>query len=238
MELASDAARISSGEYAEPSYSRSASNLAQQLKEVELLELIAAFASGGSNVREVDMSMCGLGSGCQSGLGSGYASGTHTGTVSPDAAARLTAMGAGSPGGLPPDFLPTGARSGGTMSAGSGGSRSLPGSGSNTPQSYGAAQRGMGMRQVRGMRSSGNQSDEEAGGNIRRRRRQDNREEDRMLYALNLARVRAGEDQRTTLMVRNIPNKYNQKMLLATIEDRHEGKFDLLYLPIDFKNRC
>ena len=59
-----------------------------------------------------------------------------------------------------------------------------------------------------------------------------------MLYALNLARVRMGDDQRTTLMVRNIPNKYNQKMLLATIEDRHEGKFDLLYLPIDFKNRC
>ena len=41
-----------------------------------------------------------------------------------------------------------------------------------------------------------------------------------MLYALNLARVRMGDDQRTTLMVRNIPNKYNQKMLLATIEDR------------------
>ena len=59
-----------------------------------------------------------------------------------------------------------------------------------------------------------------------------------MLYALNLARVRMGDDQRTTLMVRNIPNKYNQKMLLATIEDRHAGKFDLLYLPIDFKNRC
>ena len=60
-ELASDAARISSGEYAEPSYSRSASNLAQQLKEVELLELIAAFASGSAKVTDVDMSMCGLG---------------------------------------------------------------------------------------------------------------------------------------------------------------------------------
>ena len=72
-----------------------------------------------------------------------------------------------------------------------------------------------------GARASGNQSDDETGGgSFRRRRRTDNREEDRMLYALNLARVRMGDDQRTTLMVRNIPNKYNQKMLLATIEDR------------------
>ena len=50
--------------------------------------------------------------------------------------------------------------------------------------------------------------------------------------------MRSGADTRSTLMVRNIPNKYNQKMLLATIEDRHAGKFDLLYQPIDFKNRC
>ena len=47
-----------------------------------------------------------------------------------------------------------------------------------------------------------------------------------------------GEDQRTTLMVRNIPNKYSQKLLLEAIEQNHEGKIDLLYLPIDFKNKC
>ena len=35
------------------------------------------------------------------------------------------------------------------------------------------------------------------------------------LYSLDLNRIRAGEDKRTTLMVKNIPNKYTQKMLLA-----------------------
>ena len=35
------------------------------------------------------------------------------------------------------------------------------------------------------------------------------------LYSLDLGKIRAGEDRRTTLMVKNIPNKYTQKMLLA-----------------------
>ena len=39
-------------------------------------------------------------------------------------------------------------------------------------------------------------------------------------------------------MVRNIPNKYSQKLLLEALEQHHGGKIDLLYLPIDFKNKC
>ena len=35
------------------------------------------------------------------------------------------------------------------------------------------------------------------------------------LYSLDLNKIRAGDDKRTTLMVKNIPNKYTQKMLLA-----------------------
>ena len=33
-------------------------------------------------------------------------------------------------------------------------------------------------------------------------------------FALDAARILSGEDKRTTLMVKNIPNKYTQKMLL------------------------
>ena len=47
-----------------------------------------------------------------------------------------------------------------------------------------------------------------------------------------------GEDKRTTLMVKNIPNKYTQKMLLATIDEHFKGQYDFFYLPIDFKNKC
>jgi len=46
------------------------------------------------------------------------------------------------------------------------------------------------------------------------------------------------DDNRTTLMIKNIPNKYNQKMLLAAVDERHKGTYDFFYLPIDFKNKC
>mmetsp|Transcript_25203 Transcript_25203/g.25413 ORF Transcript_25203/g.25413 Transcript_25203/m.25413 type:complete len:753 (-) Transcript_25203:306-2564(-) len=57
-------------------------------------------------------------------------------------------------------------------------------------------------------------------------------------YALDLEKVASGADTRTTLMIRNIPNKYTQVMLLNEINVRHEGTYDFYYLPIDFKNRC
>ncbi len=58
------------------------------------------------------------------------------------------------------------------------------------------------------------------------------------LYALDNDRIRGGEDRRTTLMIKNIPNKYTQKMLLATIDEHFRGSYDFFYLPIDFKNKC
>ena len=41
-------------------------------------------------------------------------------------------------------------------------------------------------------------------------------------------------DDRTTIMVRNIPNKYTQDMLLQLFEKNHKKKFDFFYLPIDY----
>ena len=34
-------------------------------------------------------------------------------------------------------------------------------------------------------------------------------------------------------MVKNIPNKYSQEMLLEEFTANHENKFDFFYLPID-----
>ena len=39
---------------------------------------------------------------------------------------------------------------------------------------------------------------------------------------------------KTTLMVRNIPNKYTQDMMIQMINERFRGTYDFFYLPIDF----
>mmetsp|Transcript_24158 Transcript_24158/g.31336 ORF Transcript_24158/g.31336 Transcript_24158/m.31336 type:complete len:645 (-) Transcript_24158:213-2147(-) len=57
-------------------------------------------------------------------------------------------------------------------------------------------------------------------------------------FGLNIERILSGLDKRTTVMIRNIPNKYTQQMLLSEINSIFKGSYDFFYLPIDFKNRC
>jgi hypothetical protein len=65
-------------------------------------------------------------------------------------------------------------------------------------------------------------------------------DKDNRHLTLDVDAVQAGRDVRTSLMIRNIPNKYTQQMLLAEFtENGHgPGKIDFFYLPIDFKNKC
>mmetsp|Transcript_41437 Transcript_41437/g.125202 ORF Transcript_41437/g.125202 Transcript_41437/m.125202 type:complete len:516 (-) Transcript_41437:148-1695(-) len=42
----------------------------------------------------------------------------------------------------------------------------------------------------------------------------------------------------TTVMLRNIPNKYTREMLIKQLCLEFNGLFDFMYLPIDFKNKC
>lgn len=58
-----------------------------------------------------------------------------------------------------------------------------------------------------------------------------------MQNVLNISRIKRGEDMRTTLMIRNIPNKYDQKLLLKTFDPDFKNLYDFFYLPIDFKVR-
>ena len=52
-------------------------------------------------------------------------------------------------------------------------------------------------------------------------------------FFLNFERIISGKDKRTTLMIRNIPNKYNINLLYEEINSYIEDKFDFLYLPTD-----
>ena len=51
---------------------------------------------------------------------------------------------------------------------------------------------------------------------------------------INLENVSNGKDTRTTVMIRNIPIKYSDKMLLKELEE-FNGKFDCVYMPYDFE---
>mmetsp|Transcript_44952 Transcript_44952/g.114951 ORF Transcript_44952/g.114951 Transcript_44952/m.114951 type:complete len:550 (+) Transcript_44952:389-2038(+) len=57
-------------------------------------------------------------------------------------------------------------------------------------------------------------------------------------FAFDVAEARGSATPRTTLMIRNIPNKYSQKMLLALLDRSLSARYDFFYLPIDYKNRC
>jgi hypothetical protein len=57
-------------------------------------------------------------------------------------------------------------------------------------------------------------------------------------FEFKAEKILSGIDTRTTLMIRNIPNKYSQKLLIRLIDLRFKDKYDFFYLPIDYKNKC
>ncbi|KAF4972616.1 hypothetical protein FZEAL_9559, partial [Fusarium zealandicum] len=55
---------------------------------------------------------------------------------------------------------------------------------------------------------------------------------------VQLKELIAGRDCRTTVMLRNIPNKVDQPMLKRIIDQSSFGRYDFMYLRIDFANEC
>ena len=55
---------------------------------------------------------------------------------------------------------------------------------------------------------------------------------------INLIDIIRNKDTRTTLMIKNIPNKYNISTFLDEINLYFKDTYDILYLPIDFINNC
>ncbi|KAK4650089.1 hypothetical protein QC762_702420 [Podospora pseudocomata] len=55
---------------------------------------------------------------------------------------------------------------------------------------------------------------------------------------VDVNKIRDGIDVRTTIMLRNIPNKVDQAMLKKIVDESSWGKYDFMYLRIDFANDC
>ncbi|KAJ5825513.1 meiosis protein MEI2 [Penicillium riverlandense] len=55
---------------------------------------------------------------------------------------------------------------------------------------------------------------------------------------VNVENIRLGIDTRTTVMLRNIPNRMTQAILKRILDQTSFGKFDFMYLRMDFSNGC
>ena len=53
---------------------------------------------------------------------------------------------------------------------------------------------------------------------------------------INLENILRNRDKRTTLIIRNIPNKYTISLLLKELDHNYENKYDIVYLPQDYIN--
>jgi len=55
---------------------------------------------------------------------------------------------------------------------------------------------------------------------------------------VNLVRILSGEELFTTVMICNIPIRFNQVDMLALINKHNQGNFDYFYQPMDLKTNC
>ena len=56
------------------------------------------------------------------------------------------------------------------------------------------------------------------------------------IYEINFNKIEA--DPRTTLMIKNIPNKFTKELMLNMINKNYRGSFNFFHLPIDYNNNC
>ena len=58
------------------------------------------------------------------------------------------------------------------------------------------------------------------------------------LFIIDIDNIIKGTDERTTIMIRHIPNKYTSQALLEELNTICKSKYDFFYLPLDAENEC
>ena len=58
------------------------------------------------------------------------------------------------------------------------------------------------------------------------------------LFVIDIDNIIRGTDERTTIMIRHIPNKYTSEALLEELNTICKSKYDFFYLPLDNENEC
>ena len=81
-----------------------------------------------------------------------------------------------------------------------------------------------------------NHNEEESRKNTNKKKFKDKFEQ--TLFTINLEQIIKGNEKRTTIMIRHIPNKYSTDDLLNEIDYVCKGKYDFFYLPLDPENNC
>ena len=57
-------------------------------------------------------------------------------------------------------------------------------------------------------------------------------------FKIDVEKLKSKEEKRTTMMVRNIPNRFTKDGMITEFNQYFEGEYDFFYLPIDFNNKC
>lgn len=72
--------------------------------------------------------------------------------------------------------------------------------------------------------------------NKKRKQTENSQKDDDPRLKIDLEKIKKLEDMRTCVMIKNLPNKVRQDVILKEIDNNHKGKYNFFYMPVDFNN--